>query len=190
MNIFDNAMEKLTETKDKVKINNNINMKQKEIEEELGKLGAEFFYDYKDNPPEEYKERIIKIINIQNEVAEAQAYLQKLSEETVCRNCGKTLKKDAKFCIYCGTAVEEKKEQPVVEKQTVNTCQKCGNPLDEEAAFCVNCGAPVEVRDIKTESEEDLSNVSQELVCQNCGKIFEEDENFCTNCGAPVSRDN
>ena len=57
--------------------------------------------------------------------------------ERNCAYCHNPLQENAKFCAFCGRAVE----QPAPEQEF---CRKCGKPLEEGAAFCVFCGNKVE----------------------------------------------
>ncbi|MCK9493110.1 MAG: zinc ribbon domain-containing protein [Acholeplasmataceae bacterium] len=66
-----------------------------------------------------------------------------------CKNCGKPLNEDEKFCAQCGTAKSEASFGESIEK----TCQMCGKPLNPNSAFCSNCGSaarPVQVRPLET----------------------------------------
>lgn len=58
-----------------------------------------------------------------------------------CGNCGKELKEDANFCIYCGTKVE-RYEPP---KPTTQNCWNCGEVNTEEAVYCESCGNKLKV---------------------------------------------
>lgn len=46
-----------------------------------------------------------------------------------CKNCGKLLPDDAKFCLECGTEVSN-----------YNLCPGCSKPLEDGAKFCAFCG--------------------------------------------------
>ena len=87
-----------------------------------------------------------------------------------CKNCGKELKDDAKFCPKCGSVVpvQEKSENyekneaknipPVsdTEKPPRSFCKNCGAPLREGVKFCHKCGSPVSApveHDIKQDLE-------------------------------------
>lgn len=63
---------------------------------------------------------------------------RKAAEETisVCSNCGETLVQGARFCLNCGTKIEEKKPASV-------TCPSCGEELNANAKFCLSCGTPI-----------------------------------------------
>lgn len=51
--------------------------------------------------------------------------------ELRCPSCGKPVRAEAKFCPYCGAALQL-------------TCPQCGHVLRPGAKFCDNCGARVE----------------------------------------------
>jgi len=51
-----------------------------------------------------------------------------------CRNCGKEVKEDAKFCKNCGAATGI---------ATVPLCPKCGTKIKDDAAFCEGCGTSI-----------------------------------------------
>ncbi len=58
----------------------------------------------------------------------------------VCSSCGKPIRKDSVFCVYCGKAAAGK------EAPGKRVCSRCGNPVREGYAFCTRCGNPVEER--------------------------------------------
>ncbi len=51
-----------------------------------------------------------------------------------CQNCGRMLKKTAKFCGRCKTPTQ---------KASVKKCQRCGEELEEDDQFCPECASPV-----------------------------------------------
>jgi len=57
-----------------------------------------------------------------------------------CSNCGSQLPPNAKFCLECGTKVEQK---PRMVQPT--NCQNCGSELPPNAKFCLECGTKVEL---------------------------------------------
>lgn len=57
-----------------------------------------------------------------------------------CSNCGAQLPPNAKFCLECGTKVEQK---PRMVQPT--NCQNCGSALPPNAKFCLECGTKVEL---------------------------------------------
>jgi len=84
-----------------------------------------------------------------------------------CVSCGKELVEGSKFCLECGTKVEEPKKNVII-------C--CGKELPEGAKFCLECGKKV------GESKDNLV-----LTCGSCGTIPKEGKKFCSKCGADVS---
>ena len=74
--------------------------------------------------------------------------------EIVCPSCGKSLPSSAKFCVECGTKIEQEKR-----------CPDCGMPYAPGAKFCINCGKKLAA------------------VCPACGNILPEGAKFCLNCG-------
>ena len=52
----------------------------------------------------------------------------------VCKNCGRELNADEKFCPKCGT--------PAGKAPTVK-CAQCGKELEDDEKFCSECGNPV-----------------------------------------------
>ena len=63
-----------------------------------------------------------------------------------CANCGAQLPANAKFCLECGTKVEQ---QPQMVRPT--NCQNCGSELPANAKFCLECGTKVELIPAGTE---------------------------------------
>ena len=56
--------------------------------------------------------------------------------------CGAVLKKEAKFCAFCGKNVLELREQVEKEKALFQTCPKCGaKGINLDAKFCPQCGS-------------------------------------------------
>ncbi len=62
-----------------------------------------------------------------------------------CKNCGSLLDDDVKFCMYCGSKVEEEKpkEEDYISDEGAReyvTCPHCGAYLDKYDRFCPKCG--------------------------------------------------
>ena len=73
-----------------------------------------------------------------------------------CKNCGKQLPDDAKFCVDCGTPTEEASSKRRVEQAgTIYKCPNCGEVLESMTAVCPACG--YEIRNVKA------SNASKEF---------------------------
>lgn len=58
-----------------------------------------------------------------------------------CLNCGKEISDTAKFCRYCGKAVEVKNDGADNE---MKTCPNCLKKVPKEAKFCRHCGSQFE----------------------------------------------
>lgn len=64
-----------------------------------------------------------------------------IEERFNCPNCRKGVTKDAKFCGYCGHAIDS--DTPGLPKAIAKiTCVFCGKEIRPEAKFCMYCGVP------------------------------------------------
>lgn len=79
---------------------------------------------------------------------------------TACKNCGKPLSRDARFCSECGAKNETEAEDGW-------TCA-CGNAA--QGKFCSECGA----------------RRPESAICSNCGKPLRAGAKFCAECGAKI----
>ena len=78
----------------------------------------------------------------------------------VCSKCGNSLPPNAKFCLECGTKVENLSENEMI-------CPNCGGKTPK-GKFCTECGAK-------------LQNI-----CPNCGKEVPQGAKFCLECGQRI----
>lgn len=78
----------------------------------------------------------------------------------VCSKCGNSLPPNAKFCLECGTKVENLSENEII-------CPNCGGKTPK-GKFCTECGAR-------------LQNV-----CPNCGNEVPSGAKFCLECGKRI----
>lgn len=60
-----------------------------------------------------------------------------------CNNCGKEVKKEAKFCPGCGASLTGETPSPNAQKNNAATtpCPKCGSPVPVGNIACTNCGS-------------------------------------------------
>lgn len=57
-----------------------------------------------------------------------------------CKNCGKEIRDDSQFCWDCGTKIEIKKDEPIIDSVKKPQCKNCGNDIYERADVCPHCG--------------------------------------------------
>ena len=76
----------------------------------------------------------------------------------VCPSCGHVNPQGAKFCLECGTKLEQGK-----------VCPSCGHVNPPEAKFCLECGTRLGTP-----------------VCPDCGAELPAGTKFCPNCGRKI----
>lgn len=74
-----------------------------------------------------------------------------------CPNCGKPVPENAKFCLECGTKIEQLSESEMI-------CPQC-NQKTTKGKFCMECGGKLQ------------------LTCPSCGKEAPAGAKFCLECG-------
>lgn len=60
------------------------------------------------------------------------------SQKRICPRCKSEAKKDARFCVVCGSALET--------RRTEGLCQSCGAPKKPGERFCSCCGSRLNER--------------------------------------------
>ena len=60
-----------------------------------------------------------------------------MSEEKICKSCGKSVGNDFKLCPYCGNKLEE---NAINEK----VCKSCGKTIKSDFQLCPYCGSKTE----------------------------------------------
>ncbi len=77
-----------------------------------------------------------------------------------CANCGNSLPANAKFCLECGTKVENLSADEII-------CPECGKKT-ARGKFCMECGASLVHK------------------CEKCGAEIPNGAKFCSECGEKV----
>ena len=82
---------------------------------------------------------------------------QTSSQSIKCPKCGNMLPPNAKFCLECGTKIEQVSPNEMI-------CPHCGKKTPK-GKFCMECGQPLANR------------------CPNCGAEIPQGGKFCLECG-------
>lgn len=77
-----------------------------------------------------------------------------------CPKCGNELPENAKFCLECGTKIEQLADNEMI-------CPACGKKTPK-GKFCMECGHPLIRR------------------CPTCGAEVPENAKFCLECGTKI----
>lgn len=85
---------------------------------------------------------------------------QTSSDTMECPNCGHILPANAKFCLECGTKIEQLAPNEMI-------CPHCGKKTPK-GKFCIECGQPLANR------------------CPNCGAEVPQGGKFCLECGTKL----
>ncbi len=82
------------------------------------------------------------------------------SNSQKCPKCGNELPQNAKFCLECGTKIENLSENEII-------CPHC-NKKTPKGKFCMECGRKLQ------------------LNCPNCGSEIPSGAKFCLECGQRI----
>ena len=85
---------------------------------------------------------------------------QQTSQNTKCPKCGSMLPPNAKFCLECGTRIEQVSPNEMI-------CPRCGKKTPK-GKFCMECGQPLVNK------------------CPNCGAEVPPGGKFCLECGTKI----
>ena len=100
-------------------------------------------------------------MGMQNTGADANMAQDNSQSQTIkCANCGNILPPNAKFCLECGTKVEQLAENEMI-------CPACGKKTPK-GKFCMECGNPLVNK------------------CPNCGAEVPQGGKFCLECGTKL----
>jgi ribosomal protein L40E len=117
---------------------------QRLIESKFNTLGKKVFEMLNKNAlndelRKDYKDILFlfkKITDLENAIKQIRFEILKATPETdivIFFKCGSVNKPDSKFCVSCGSPIEESEGE-------VKTCSICGAPVKEGAKFCIKCG--------------------------------------------------
>lgn len=98
--------------------------------------------------------------NIQEKSIKSESEETKKNETVMCPACHQFLPEGAKFCVACGTKIEEEADFIL--------CPSCGNKVPK-GKFCMSCGKKLED------------------ICMNCGAIQIKGAKFCVECGMKLN---
>ncbi len=104
-----------------------------------------------------------------------------------CKNCGKELSNNSKFCGFCGSIVEK-------ENDNNKKCPSCNNSLNGFEKFCPLCGYVIETKkktnNDNNDSNKKTTNIERSKVydgvvhkCPSCGEILKTFSAVCPSCG-------
>ena len=96
-----------------------------------------------------------------------------MSNEKTCKNCGKQINADFKFCPYCEAKIEE--QNFIENNSNEKVCKNCGKTIKSDFNVCPYCGNKVENQIIN----ENLN----EKICKSCGKSINANFKVCPYCG-------
>ena len=82
------------------------------------------------------------------------------SAKIVCRSCGSEVPENSKFCLECGSKIEQLAENEMI-------CPACGAKINK-GKFCMECGHKFVT------------------VCPGCGKETVPGAKFCLECGTKI----
>ena len=99
-------------------------------------------------------------MDLNSGTAAAGAGNQTSAEMSKCPNCGNVLPANAKFCLECGTKIEQLAANEMI-------CPACGKKTPR-GKFCMECGQPLVQR------------------CSNCGAEVPQGGKFCLECGTKL----
>ena len=95
-----------------------------------------------------------------------------------CKNCGRELEDDSKFCPGCGMPIQKPKIIEVIK------CRNCGSKIEDDNKFCPQCGTPILESNIKT--TENKKEKLDTFNCPVCRGILSSNTIKCPFCGNEI----
>lgn len=104
-----------------------------------------------------------------------------MDNEKTCKNCGKQINGDFKFCPYCGAKNE--KETPKENSSNI-FCSSCGKSVNSDFNVCPFCGEKFKNENSNEDKKE------EKIFCKNCGNSIKKDFKICPYCREQIDNQN
>lgn len=142
------ATDNVKKMQEKARLNKEINQLEADINGAYISIGKKCMEEHPDDADFAEFYEVIKADNAK--IEELNVQLTALEDKVVCKNCGASVAREAKFCDKCGAKVEI--PAPVVEEETEKVvCPTCGESVAAGSKFCEKCGAAL----VSEEKEEE-----------------------------------
>ena len=96
-----------------------------------------------------------------------------MDSNKTCKNCGKQINADFKFCPYCKAKIEEQNFSE--NNSNEHVCKSCGKTIKSGFNVCPYCGNKVE--------NQTINETLNEKICKSCGKSINTNFKVCPYCG-------
>ena len=137
MDIFDKIGEKIGQTTQVVKLNNQIAEEESKIANYYQQIGKIIFQKTAHNPEEILAEPVAMIKSAMAKIEALTAQVKQVKGVVTCEGCGAEVPQGNAFCNGCGAKVAQ------ANTPSTPHCTGCGNVVAEGMAFCSHCGQKV-----------------------------------------------
>lgn len=122
----------MSNTNEKIRLNNLIKTEENAIKELYERLGQEIYKQYEYHPLPGTETLSKKITAARKQVARYKEAILDMDLEVRCSKCGVQVDKEAVFCYNCGAKITRSEPEKV--------CGQCGAKLPANSVFCFSCG--------------------------------------------------